>query len=58
MCADKALLRGDQELVDLRELRGAQSIKRIVEMDFKGETSWTPLSHACVERSETLPAHG
>jgi hypothetical protein len=56
--ADDTLLRGHQELIDLCELRGAQAIKRIVEMDLKRETSWTSLSHAFVERSETLSVHG
>jgi hypothetical protein len=55
--ADKALLCGHQQLIGLRELRRAQAIKRIVELDLIGETSVTSLSHAFVERSETLPAH-
>jgi hypothetical protein len=38
-CADQTLLRRHQQLVDLGELRRAQTVKRIVEMDFKRETS-------------------
>ena len=48
---------GTKMLIGLRELRRAQAIKRIVELDLKGATSWPSLSHAFVERSETLPAH-
>jgi hypothetical protein len=55
--ADDTLLRGHQELIDLCELRRAQAIKRIVEMDVKREASRTSLSHAFVERSETLSVH-
>lgn len=56
-CAHQTLLRGHQELIDLRELRRAQAIKRIVEMDLKRETPWMSVSHAFVERSETLSVH-
>ncbi len=56
-CADQALLHGHQELIDLCELRRAQAIKCIVEMDTKRETSWLAVSHAFVERSEMLSVH-
>ena len=56
--ADETLLRGYQELIDLCELRRAQAIKRIVEMDLQRETSWTSLSHAFVEHAEMLSVHG
>jgi len=52
-CAEQTLLRGHQELIDLYELRRAQAVQRILEMHLKRETSWTSLSHAFVERSET-----
>lgn len=59
MRADQTLLRGHQELIGLCELGRAQAIKRIVELDLKRrETSRTSLSHAFVERSETLSVHG
>jgi hypothetical protein len=52
--AEETLRCGHQQLIDLCELRHPQTIKRIVEMDLKRERSWIPLSHAFVERSETL----
>lgn len=55
--AHNTLLRGYQEFIDLGELRCAQAVKCIVEMDLKRETSGTSLSHALVERSETLSVH-
>ena len=55
--ADQTLLRGHRRLIDLDKLRRAQAIKRIVEMDLERETSWTSLSHAFVERSETRSVH-
>jgi hypothetical protein len=38
-CADQTLLCRHQQLIDLGELRRTQTVKRIVEMDFKRETS-------------------
>jgi len=55
--ADRTLLRRHQQLVDLRELRRTQTVKRIVEMNLKCRPRRTPLSHAFVARSETLAAH-
>jgi hypothetical protein len=55
--AKHAFARGHQDLIDLRELRIAQAIKRVIEMDLERETSGTPLSHAFAERLETLSVH-
>ena len=52
--AKDTLPRGHQDLIDLRELRFAQAIKRVIELDLKRETSGMSLSHAFAERSETL----
>ena len=55
--ADQTPLRRHQEFIDLCELRRAQAIKRIVEMDLKRKTSWASLSHAFAERPKTLSVH-
>jgi hypothetical protein len=44
--ADEALALRHQEAVCLGQLRLTQSIKRIVEMDFKRAAPGRPLSHA------------
>jgi hypothetical protein len=45
--ADEALSHGDQDVVRLRDLAVAESIKRIVETNVKGATSGcASLSHA------------
>src|SRR5271166_742509 len=57
-CADQALALWNQDLIGLHELRRAQAVKRIVELNLQRSASGARLSHALVERGETLAARG
>jgi hypothetical protein len=56
IAADQAFPSRHQNVIGLRKLRLEQSIKRIVEVDFKCGASCTPLSHAFLARLKTRPA--
>ena len=57
-CADQALALWNQDLIGLHELRRAQAVKRIVELNLQRSASGARLSHALVECGETLAARG